>query len=106
MAVATLPRLERAISGCMDLGLRDRRVLVTGATAGIGHAAARLFAAEGALVVVNGGTDSRVGAAVDSIPGSSPDAQVQGVAADLGTAAGADAMVRAAPAVDVLVDNM
>jgi len=28
----------------MDLGLRGKRVLVTGSTAGIGHAAAELFA--------------------------------------------------------------
>jgi NAD(P)-dependent dehydrogenase (short-subunit alcohol dehydrogenase family) len=38
----------------MDLGLKDRICLVTGSTAGIGLETARLLAAEGARVVVNG----------------------------------------------------
>ena len=43
----------------MDLGLKDQTVLVTGSTAGIGFAAATLFAREGASVVVNGRTPER-----------------------------------------------
>ena len=38
----------------MDLGLKDRICLVTGSTAGIGLETARVLAAEGARVVVNG----------------------------------------------------
>jgi NAD(P)-dependent dehydrogenase (short-subunit alcohol dehydrogenase family) len=44
----------------MDLGLKDRICLVTGSTAGIGLETARLLAAEGALVVVNGRDADRV----------------------------------------------
>ena len=38
----------------MDLGLKDRICVVTGSTAGIGLETARLLAAEGARVVING----------------------------------------------------
>ena len=44
----------------MDLGLKDRICIVTGSTAGIGLETARLLAAEGARVVVNGRDADRV----------------------------------------------
>ena len=44
----------------MDLGLRDRVCVVTGSTGGIGLAAARMLAAEGAKIVVCGRDPQRV----------------------------------------------
>jgi NAD(P)-dependent dehydrogenase (short-subunit alcohol dehydrogenase family) len=90
----------------MDLQLNGRRALVTGSTGGIGLAAARLLAAEGAAVVVNGRTEERVANAARQIRDAVPGADVQGVAADLGSAAGCDALVARVPAVDVLVNNL
>lgn len=85
----------------MDLGLGGKRALVTGSTAGIGFATARLLAAEGGHVFVNGRTERRVRAAVDDLRRGRPDARVEGVAADLGTAVGCDNLIKAVPEVDV-----
>jgi NAD(P)-dependent dehydrogenase (short-subunit alcohol dehydrogenase family) len=89
----------------MDLQLKDRRALVTGSTAGIGFAIARLLAAEGAQVIVNGRTRARVDDAIARIRGEVPSAVVEGVAADVGTADGCRAIADARPEVDILVNN-
>lgn len=90
----------------MDLGLRGKTVLVTGSTAGIGFAAAAAFAREGARVVVNGRTPARVDEARAKICAAEPNAEVVAHAADLGTRDGVDALLRAVPSVDVLVNNL
>ncbi len=90
----------------MELGLRDRRALVTGSTAGIGFATAWLLAGEGADVVINGRTPERVNDAIARIREEFPSAQLTGVAADLSTAAGCAELVERVPAVEILVNNL
>jgi len=90
----------------MDLGLKGKRALVTGSTAGIGLAAARALAAEGASVTLNGRSRGRVDVALDALRKEFPDVRVDGVAADLGTRAGCAAVIERLPDVDVLVNNM
>jgi NAD(P)-dependent dehydrogenase (short-subunit alcohol dehydrogenase family) len=90
----------------MDLGLTSKLALVTGSTAGIGFSTAEALAREGARVIVNGRTTARVDAAVAQLRKTVARADVQGVAADVGTAAGCDSVIRAFPDVDVLVNNM
>jgi NAD(P)-dependent dehydrogenase (short-subunit alcohol dehydrogenase family) len=90
----------------MDLEIRGKRALVTGSTGGIGLAAARQLAQERAAVVVNGRTRERVDAAVRMIREAVEHADVRGVAADLGTAAGCDAMIHEVPDLDILVNNV
>jgi len=90
----------------MNLQLEGKRALVSGSTAGIGWAIAAGLAAEGAEVVVNGRTETRVAAAVRQISDRHPRARVRGVAADLGTAERCARMVRELPDVDVLVNNL
>lgn len=80
-------------------------MLVTGSTAGIGFASAEAFAKEGATVFVNGRTQARVDDAIGRIRAAAPEGEVSGIAADVGTADGCAAVVRAAPVLDVLVNN-
>ena len=88
----------------MDLQLQGRKALVTGSTAGIGFATARLLAAESASVIINGRTQQRVDAAIAEIRKSHPGANLSGVAADVSNAAGCAKLIQAVPAVDILVN--
>jgi len=90
----------------MDLQLNGKRALITGSTAGIGFAAARTLAAEGASVVVNGRTQKRVDSAIAEIGKVYPGADVSGVAADVSNREGCASLIQAVPAVDVLINNM
>ena len=90
----------------MDLQLTNKKALVTGSTAGIGFAIASLLAQEGAVVVVNGRSQGRVEDAVRRIKTDNKDAQVTGLAADLGTREGVNLLTTALPALDILVNNL
>ena len=90
----------------MDLQLKGKKVLVTGSTAGIGFAAARAFAVEGALVIINGRKQDRVDSAIAQIHKFQPSAELTGIAADVSNAAGCAKLIQTVPDVDVLVNNM
>ncbi|MEW1724405.1 SDR family oxidoreductase [Streptomyces sp. NPDC093109] len=75
----------------MDLGLKDRVYIVTGASRGLGRAAAQALAADGAKVVVSGRDEKSVAKAVAELgPGA------HGVSADNADPAAAGRLVDAA----------
>lgn len=90
----------------MRIRLDGLRAVVSGSTAGIGLAIVRGLAGAGAHVVLNGRTARRVQDAVELVLRDLPGVQVEGVVADLATAEGAEALTRAVPAADILVNNM
>jgi len=90
----------------MNLGLQGKLAVVSGSTAGIGLAIATALAAEGTKVVVNGRTQARVDAALKAIQQRVPGADLRGVAADLGAAAGVESFLHQIPNADVLVNNL
>ena len=85
----------------MDLQLKNRLALVSGSTAGIGYAIAEALLREGARVIVNGRTRDAVDAAVARLG-----VGAVGFAGDLASAAGAEALAREFPDVDILVNNL
>jgi len=89
----------------MNIDLSGKTALVTGSTAGIGHAIAKGLASARATVVVNGRTQGKVDAAVAAIAEMVPGAKLRGVAADVSTAAECNALVAALPDVDILINN-
>lgn len=90
----------------MDLGLRGKRVLITGSSQGIGLATACIFAREGARVILNGRSEVHLKEACTHLLDAVSDAQVEYVVADLGTAKGCDRMISAQPTVDILINNL
>lgn len=67
----------------MELYLKDKKVLITGATRGIGLAAAREFIREGAKVCITGRDEYRVETVIKSIRHEYPAADVMGYCGNL-----------------------
>ncbi len=88
----------------MDLGLRNKRVLVTGGSKGIGLSTARAFAAEGAAIVLASRDSTTLEGAADAIRGDCG-ATVTIHSADLSRDDNREAMFAAFPDIDILVNN-
>ena len=56
----------------MNLGLENKRVLVTGSTGGIGEGIAKCFAQEGATVLINGRREEEAKRVVAEIQSKEP----------------------------------
>lgn len=87
----------------MDLGLKDKVVLITGGSKGIGYACAALFLLEGARVAICSRSQSNIDAALSRLPGA------RGYAADLTSDAQALSVVDKVEAdigpIDILVNS-
>lgn len=90
----------------MDLQITNKTAFISGSTKGIGFATALGLAKEGVKVWLNGRSETSVDVAKARLLAEVPDASVSGIAADLSTPAGCNAVVNALPAVDILVNNL
>jgi 3-oxoacyl-[acyl-carrier protein] reductase len=88
----------------MDLGIAGRRAIVCASTRGLGRACAEALLAEGVHVIINGRHAKRTATAADTLARCWP-GLVNGVCADVSTAAGRTALLAACPEPDILVTN-
>jgi 3-oxoacyl-[acyl-carrier protein] reductase len=66
----------------MDLGLKDKKALVTGASRGLGYAVAETLSGEGCLVAINGRTSEKINASAERLSGQTH-GKVIGLAGDV-----------------------
>jgi NAD(P)-dependent dehydrogenase (short-subunit alcohol dehydrogenase family) len=90
----------------MDLKLKNKTALVTGSTAGIGNAIAKTLATEGANVYINGRSQTKVDEVVKKLIAETGNENVKGIAADFSDKTDVDALIKALPEVDILVNNV
>ncbi len=88
----------------MDLNLAGKVALITGASKGIGRAAAECMAAEGCNVILVSRSADDLAAAKDAIARKST-VDVQTFAADLSDSNNVDRLVTKFPSIDILVNN-
>jgi 3-oxoacyl-[acyl-carrier protein] reductase len=92
----------------MDLGIKDRRAIVTGGGSGIGREAARRFLEEGARVVICGRNGDKLKAARDQLEAQTK-GEIHAVTADMTRQADIARLVDTAATtlggVDILVNN-
>jgi 3-oxoacyl-[acyl-carrier protein] reductase len=86
----------------MDLGIRGRRAIVNGASAGMGKAAALALAREGVELVISARGEEQLHATAAEIA-TATGAKVTAIAADHGTDAGRARILAACPEPDILV---
>ncbi|UAB82095.1 SDR family oxidoreductase [Marixanthomonas sp. SCSIO 43207] len=90
----------------MDLKLKDKRVLITGSTKGIGYATAKLFAEEGAHVILNGRSEQSIQTAKSAIEKSVKNASVSGVICDFSKPVEVGKLIEEVKEVDILINNV
>jgi len=88
----------------MDLGIKGRTALVCASSQGLGRGCAEALAGAGARVIINGRDTESLARAADEIAAATG-AEIVPVAADVGTEGGRAALLDAAGAVDILVNN-
>jgi NAD(P)-dependent dehydrogenase (short-subunit alcohol dehydrogenase family) len=89
----------------MDLGLKGKRALVTGASKGLGAAIARSMAAEGCNLVLVARDAERLAALRDELLATTPGIDVQLIDIDMRAPQACEDIARLAGPLDILVNN-
>ena len=90
----------------MDLRLKNRTVFITGSTAGIGFATAKVFLREGASVLLNGRRQESIDRAIAKLQKEFPNATLRGMPADFSKSEDVNHLLENLPPVDILINNV
>ena len=89
----------------MNLNIQSKTAFISGSTQGIGYAIAEQLLSEGANVIINGRTESKVQQAVSLLKQQFPQSVVLGGTADLSQAEQVNRLITNLPKIDILVNN-
>ncbi len=89
----------------MDLGIKGRKAIVCASSQGLGRACAMTLAREGVDVVINGRDAAKLEATASAIRSAAPDVTVVTVVGSVTDASCREAMLKACPAPDILINN-
>lgn len=90
----------------MNIDLTGKTAIVTGSTKGIGRGIAESLGRCGAQLVITGRSSASVDEACAALRHQQPNVICQGLAVDLGTAAGCEQLIEHVPDCDILVNNL
>ncbi len=90
----------------MDLQLKGKTAFVSGSTAGIGLATAKLLLAEGTSVIINGRSESSVTKALKNLKKEFPGANVSGAWAQFDQKEEVFELLKKLPEIDILINNV
>jgi NAD(P)-dependent dehydrogenase (short-subunit alcohol dehydrogenase family) len=90
----------------MDLQLKNKRAFVSGSTGGIGLAIAKVLAAEGAEVILNGRAQARIDQAIARLSSEVPGAKLRGIPADFADPVSVESILDKLGSVDILINNV
>ncbi len=90
----------------MDYNLKNKSVFVSGSTAGIGFAIARLLLGEGASVIINGRSQDNLDKALKTLLTLYPEAEVSGIMADFESKSQVNRLIAQLKDIDILINNV
>ena len=89
----------------MDLGIKDRRAIVCASSKGLGRACAVALANEGVHVTLTARGADALKKTADEIRKANPSIMVTEIVGDITTPAGREAVLKACPDPDILINN-
>jgi len=90
----------------MNLKLQRKTAFITGSTAGIGFATARVLAAEGATIILNGRSYETLNGAIGKLQQEFPAIKISGLAADFNELNEVEELLEKLPEIDILINNV